>query len=201
MTQTTLYLMRHGECEGGNLLRDHSDVPLTEIGFAQMQLTYAKLPEAVDRIVSSPLSRCATFAEHLASKRCMSISFDERLKEISFGRWDGVAIPLLHQEHGAELSSYWQDPWQYPLSEGEAMVAFELRLDELIEELVRLYAGEKLLLITHGGVIRHLMSKALGVTKAVGFYTQLSLEYASVVKITHLTDEEEACGYWRLHWG
>lgn len=200
MTQTTLYLMRHGECEGGNLLRGHCDVQLTEIGFAQMQLAYAKLPEAVDRVVSSPLIRCACFAEHIASKRRMSMRFDERLKEIYFGRWDGLEIPVLHEEHGEELTAYWQDPWQYPLPEGEAMSAFEQRLDELVDELVSLYRGEKLLLITHGGVIRHLMAKALGVSEAVGFYTQMSLEYACVVKITHYS-ADDGKGFWRLHWG
>ncbi|MCZ4339087.1 histidine phosphatase family protein [Shewanella colwelliana] len=200
MAQTTLYLMRHGECEGGNTLRGHSDVALTEIGFAQMQLAYAKLPEMVDRVVSSPLMRCAKFAHYIARKRDVSVSLDERLKEIYFGRWDGQTIPKLHAEHGAELTAYWQNPWLHPLPEGELMSTFEQRLDEVVEQLVTEHCEEKLLIITHGGVIRHLMAKALGVSQAVGFYTQLSLEYASVVKITHFRDGDGAC-YWRLHWG
>ncbi|CAM3945312.1 histidine phosphatase family protein [Shewanella aquimarina] len=199
MTQTTLYLMRHGECEGGNLLRGHSDQPLTEIGFAQMQLAYAKLPEAVDRVISSPLSRCRVFAEHLTSKNQVKVALDAGLKEVYFGRWDGQPIPELHADHGAELTAYWQDPWANPLPEGEPMAAFEQRVDEVVEQLVHQHSGEVLLLITHGGVIRHLMAKALGVERAVGFYTRLSLDYASVVKVSHYRDKTGE-SFWRLHW-
>lgn len=181
MTQTTLYLMRHGECEGGNLLRGHSDQPLTEIGFAQMQLAYAKLPQAVDRVISSPLKRCRVFAEHLTAKNQVKVALDAGLKEIYFGRWDGQPIPELHADHGEELSAYWRDPWANSLPEGEPMAEFEQRVDEVVEQLVHQHCGEALLLLTHGGVIRHLMAKALGVERAVGFYTRLSLDRKSVV--------------------
>ena len=84
------------------MLQGHSDLPLTEIGFAQMQLAFAKLPQAVDRGSGSPLKRCRVFAEHLTIKSQVTVALDAGLKEIYFGRWDGKPIPELHAEHGAE---------------------------------------------------------------------------------------------------
>ncbi|MCG9697599.1 histidine phosphatase family protein [Shewanella sp. Isolate11] len=213
MTQTTFYLMRHGECEQGDLLRGHVDVPLSELGFARMQLAYAKMPESVEVVVSSPLLRCQVFAEHLDRKRlnqqeALTISCDDRLKEIYFGDWDGLGIDELYSQHEASLTSYWDNPWQNPLPGAETMQAFESRVDQLLEQLVEQHAGKKILLITHGGVIRHLMAKALGVQGQVGFYTQLSLNYASVVKISHYFDKQASRqgsqsiqSHWRLYWG
>jgi alpha-ribazole phosphatase len=62
------------------------------------------------------------------------------------------------------------------------------------------YAGQTLLLVTHGGVIRHLMSKALGATGVAGFYTQLALAYASIVKIT-VYSSPQGEHFTKLHWG
>ena len=57
----------------------------------------------------------------------------------------------------------------------------------------------KIWLVSHGGVIRHLMARALGVERAVGFFSQLNLPVAAVVKINVLQDEQGS-RYWRLDW-
>lgn len=201
MTQTIFYLMRHGQCEGGNVLRGRSDQPLSELGFAQMQLACAtKLPETIDALVSSPLSRCQVFAEYYANKQQLPCSVEAGLMEIDFGRWDGEALDTLFAEHSEALNAYWQDPWRAPLPGSEPLDVFEQRVETCIEQVLHRHSGKTLLLVTHGGVIRHLMGLALGIRGEVGFYTQLSLDYGSVVKLSHLVDNDGK-GYWRLHWG
>ncbi|MEL7045549.1 MAG: histidine phosphatase family protein, partial [Pseudomonadota bacterium] len=46
------------------------------------------LPE-VTRVISSPLSRCTRLAEFLGKQLALTVSIDERLREMDFGRWEG----------------------------------------------------------------------------------------------------------------
>ena len=55
----------------------------------------AALPPA-DRLVSSPLRRCRRLAERIGVARGLAPAFDDRLRELDFGAWEGVpwnAIP------------------------------------------------------------------------------------------------------------
>lgn len=146
------------------------------------------------------------------------------LQEIDFGDWDGCRLDELYQQEGERLAAYWQDPWQTPPPNGETMASFESRVNGTIDQILaaefeRLtldshkmgnensainettdnMPATQVWVVTHGGVIRHLMARALGVERAVGFYSQLDLPVAAVVSINVLQDEQGAC-YWRLAW-
>ena len=101
---------------------------------------------------------------------------------------------------------------------GETMASFEARIDGAIEQVLNkefaLLAlddeqahGEcnanaptaNIWVLTHGGVIRHLMARALGAVRTVGFYSQLTLPVAAVVTINVLEDKH-GTRYWRLDW-
>jgi len=89
MKTTTIDLIRHGEPEGGSLYRGNSiDDPLSEKGWSQM---WAAVEESLEweKIITSPLRRCRTFAEALANKHDLSVEVDDRLREVGFGNWEG----------------------------------------------------------------------------------------------------------------
>ncbi len=78
---TTLDFLRHGEPMGGKRYRGKTDDPLSQKGWAQMcTATAGERPWMA--IVSSPLSRCRTFAEWLAGVTGLPLSVDERLAEV-----------------------------------------------------------------------------------------------------------------------
>jgi len=94
----TIFLVRHGETEW-NLAHRYqgwSDSPLTAAGIAQAEAIGRHLrtmPEATDAaIVASPLGRARRTAEIIqaALSSRAPIAFDERLREISIGGWDGL---------------------------------------------------------------------------------------------------------------
>ena len=87
--KTNVYLLRHGECEGGSILRGQVDVPLSSVGLGQMQAAVKKLPKCPDIIVSSSLRRCAQFANQLHGETGIDVHVDDGLQEINFGDWDG----------------------------------------------------------------------------------------------------------------
>lgn len=88
---TLIHLLRHGTPEGGTRYRGHLDDPLSAEGWEQMR---AALGEARpwQRLVSSPLCRCADFARALAARDGLPLTIDQGFKEISFGSWEGRRV-------------------------------------------------------------------------------------------------------------
>ena len=202
MQTTRVILLRHGECKGGNILRGQIDVALTEQGQQQMQSVLRGLEcfSYVPNIVlSSPLIRCANIAEEFALTQGLYYSKNAAFKELNFGDWDGQTFDTLYQSHAAELDAYWANPWADSPPNGESMQAFESRIDKAWQVMLEAYKGQCVLLVTHGGVMRYLMSKALGVSNCVGFYTSLKLPYAAKAEIEVLHDGDKQ--YMSLNWG
>ena len=199
---TEIFILRHGECEGGNILRGHTDVALSDLGYEQMSNT---INNAValhglhfNAVYSSSLQRCSLFSQAISKKDDIPLKESDALKEINFGNWDGQQISELYLHSKSEIEGYWADPWSITPPNGESMFDFENRINDFWSQILKQHAGQKLLLVTHAGVIRHLMAKALGISKAVGFYTQLSLPYAALVKITVFHSPEG--NFTKLHW-
>jgi len=234
MKQLRLLLLRHGECEGGAILRGRVDVPLSDKGWRQMSAAVEAQATVCHGIYSSTSRRCAEFAKAFAAELHSSASVGrsldapaplplkvnllEELQEIAFGDWDGCLLDDLYQRDGERMAAYWQNPWEVTPPNGEAMANFEARIDGAIAQILdkefALLAmddeqahGEfnanapaaNIWVVTHGGVIRHLMSRALGAVKTLGFYSQLALPVAAVVTINVLEDEQGK-RYWRLDW-
>jgi len=70
--QTQIDLLRHGEPVGGRRYRGQTDDPLSEKGWQQMRAAVLDV-QGWDVIYSSPLRRCAEFAQELSRRRrCQS---------------------------------------------------------------------------------------------------------------------------------
>jgi broad specificity phosphatase PhoE len=153
-------LLRHGETVGGTRFRGSLDDPLTEQGFRQMEGAVAN-GGPWDAIVTSPLSRCAAFAENLALRLTIPVEFDERLKEIHFGVWEGRSYAELMAMAPVALTRFLGDPFRHPPPEAEPLEAFRERtLEALRDHLMPRNQGRRILLVTHGGVIRVMLCHA-----------------------------------------
>lgn len=154
---TFVGLLRHGEVTGGAVYRGRTDDPLSLIGWAQMRAATEGLC-SWDLIVSSPLQRCAAFAGEFAQTHGAPLVEEERLVEIDFGEWEGRSAAQLMWESPAALADFWRDPLNHPPPGGESLGQFQERVVAAWEALCRNHAGKRLLLVTHGGVIRMLLS-------------------------------------------
>ncbi|WP_409317291.1 alpha-ribazole phosphatase family protein [Pseudomonas sp. KCJK9016] len=159
-----LDLLRHGETELGGGLRGSLDDALTEQGWAQMR-------EAVigqgpwHRLVSSSLQRCARFAEELGRQLSLPVSQDKDLQELHFGSWEGQSAAALMETDAEALGLFWADPYGFTPPRGEPVVEFSARVLAAITRLHAAHAGERLLLISHGGVMRLLLARARGLPR------------------------------------
>jgi alpha-ribazole phosphatase len=107
-----------------------------------------------DRIVSSPLARCAAFAQELAERQGIPLDIDGRLQEMHFGAWeDRTAAEIMAQDADA-LARFWQDPFAHPPPDGETLADFRARVLAAWREIVGNSAGQRVLLVSHGGTMR-----------------------------------------------
>ena len=159
-----LDLLRHGETELGGGLRGSLDDALTAKGWEQMRAAVlAKGPW--DRLVSSPLQRCARFADELGARLEVPVSLEKDLQELHFGAWEGQSAAALMETDAEALGLFWADPYSFTPPQGEPVSDFSDRVLGAVARLHQAYAGERVLLVSHGGVMRLLLARARGLPR------------------------------------
>lgn len=159
-----LDLLRHGETELGGGLRGSLDDALTAKGWEQMRTAVAK-QGPWDRLVSSPLQRCALFAHELGAQLRVPVSLEKDLQELHFGAWEGQSAAALMQTDAEGLGRFWADPYSFTPPEGERVSDFSARVLGAVSRLHQAYAAQRVLLISHGGVMRLLLAQARGLPR------------------------------------
>ena len=167
MSQTTIIdFIRHGEPEGGSRYRGHSiDDPLTDKGWEQMWRGVGSAAPW-DMILSSPLIRCALFAETLGERHNIPVIINEQLKEIGFGAWEGKTKDDLKRERGEEFSAFYADPVNCTPQDAEPVSSFFQRISAVFDSIRDHHAGKHLLVVAHAGVIRAALTHAIGADTA-----------------------------------
>jgi broad specificity phosphatase PhoE len=160
-TETIIDLIRHGEPIGGQRLRGSQDDPLTELGWQQMRESIGA-NQPWSRLVSSPLLRCHDFAQKLSLKTSVKVDVNHEFREICFGTWEGLSITELMKSEPKALRDYWQDPENNAPQGAERMTKFVRRVHTAWDQLIVENQGEHTLLICHGGVIRAILTRVLG---------------------------------------
>ena len=150
-----LILVRHtrplvpdGVCYGA------TDLDLAPTFEEEAARVIAALPPA-ERLVTSPLRRCRRLAERIGAARSLAPAVDERLREMDFGRWEGVpwrAVPR------AELEAWNADLLHARPHGGESVHMLCERARAAIADYRR--AGLSHVVVTHAGVIKALRAEA-----------------------------------------
>ncbi|MBF0400028.1 MAG: alpha-ribazole phosphatase family protein [Magnetococcales bacterium] len=177
---TTIDLLRHGEPEGGPKYRGSLDDPLSAAGWQQMRAAVRGHP-AWETIYSSPLQRCARFADELGQQLAIPVVRERRFQEMDFGHWEGrTSTDILATDYQG-LTQFWRDPLNNPPPGGEHLATFQQRVQEGWQALVSLHRDQSLLVVAHSGVIRMILSLVLQVP--LQNLSRMVVEYASVSRV------------------
>ncbi|MCL6414732.1 histidine phosphatase family protein [Aestuariirhabdus sp. Z084] len=188
---TSLDLLRHGHCSWPPGFYGISDNPLSEEGWSQMSQTLDQWGLDYDQVFSSPLSRCAGFAQHWSKLSAIECQLSPLLIEGNLGEWDGQTITALEQSHSDALERFWLDPLGNLPPGAETLDAMQHRMQDEIARIVQQYKGQRLLLVSHSGLIRGYLMALLGAdTKA---WRTLAVPHASLsrIKIYHHNSAED----------
>ncbi len=151
---TLIDIIRHGEPEGGQRFRGNGcDDPLSAKGWEQMRHAVGEAAPW-QRIISSPLRRCAAFARELAERHQLPLSIDERFKEVGFGVWEGQSPQQLIARDRQAYEAFYDDPVHQRPTGAEPLEAFSARIRAALVDTAATYGGQHLLLVAHAGVIR-----------------------------------------------
>lgn len=146
-------LLRHGETLAGSVYLGRSDALLSEHGYRQMEEAMLNAPR-YHAVLSSPLARCAAFAQDYAQRHTVPLRYDARFQEMDFGAWDGFSAAEIAAADTGALENFWRDPVGCPPPQAEPLLSFQARVLAAWRELPIRYPGQRVLLVTHGGVMR-----------------------------------------------
>lgn len=157
---TTIDILRHGEVQGGPCYRGSTDDELTPLGVQQMWRAIGD-QRPWSKIITSNLRRCRGFAQELTRTGGLPLLIDARWREIHFGAWDGKSADELLRTDSRALRDYWDDPLNHTPPQAECFANFQARVLNAWEELLGTSKTQHVLLITHAGVLRLILSHVL----------------------------------------
>ena len=156
-----VYFVRHGQTnwnaahriQGGGA----AEVDLNAAGVAQAEAAAEGLARAgltFDRIYASPYRRARHTAEIICARVGGSPVFDDRLREIDFGDYNGTT----YMEGGyidANIRAAFENPPAYVPRSGESYQQFLERVGDFLEREVKPLEGAcgKVLVVAHRGVL------------------------------------------------
>ena len=178
-----LDLFRHGEPELTGVYLGRTDAALSAHGKRFSLEALSKNP-GWDLVVSSPLRRCLETARDISQQLGVELLVIDRLQEYDFGDWDGQQFEVIYAQQSELADRFWLDPETNPPPSGESITQFIDRV-ELAKSLLLEREEKRILVITHGGVIRSMVANLLGVQPNCwgrikvdySHFTQLRFEY------------------------
>lgn len=170
--ETVVWIARHGistfnlegRCQGC------CDIPeLTSNGRAAARKIGERLRHAgIEVVLSSPLQRATDTALEIIDlfhQKDVAFEVEHRLREIELPHWEGLRFAEIQQRFPEQFRLWRLNPscFGMPSSASEYPVNdLYGRVRGLWEEVLKAYAGKTILLVTHGGTARALITTALG---------------------------------------
>ena len=167
MKETEIILIRHGETEWNSQKRmqGHSNSELSSVGRGQIQaLGELMKNESFDHIYSSDSLRTRQTAEAITQYSGHTLQFDQRIREKNLGVFEGLTSTEAKERHPEIYRLFKTAGANYVIDEGESTQQLLERALEFIEEIRLRHPKERVVMVTHGGVVRVLMKHALGLS-------------------------------------
>lgn len=182
------YVIRHGQTNWNldDKIQGQTDIPLNNLGIAQAKEIKMKLGDTkFSSCFSSDLKRTSQTAQIIMEGQQDKIIFDRRLRERNFRELEG-------KSSSAYICATSQD-----LKNIETDDAVSRRVFEFLHEVLNTKPIGNILIVTHGGVIRSILTKILAlkcrdVEIETGNMAMIKLLFANDSwKVLELTD---------IHW-
>ncbi|MGL4438786.1 MAG: histidine phosphatase family protein [Bosea sp. (in: a-proteobacteria)] len=155
----TLYLIRHGETDWNaeGRLQGGKDIPLNDYGRVQAEEVGRRLrgldPNVEDLdYLCSPLGRTRETMEIMRTAMGLHPPYyklDERLREITFGTWEGLTWREVRKQDAARARAREDNKWHFVPPSGES---YEMLLARVMPVFLSLRRNT--VVVSHGGVMR-----------------------------------------------
>ncbi|MCS7083594.1 MAG: histidine phosphatase family protein [Aquificaceae bacterium] len=160
-----IYLVRHAQSELNEkgIFQGKLDSDLTPLGFVQARMCAKALKDqGIELIISSPQRRALKTALTISDVLNLEVVKDERIREMSFGNFEGESFSELLKTKRDIMSDWLKNPLQNPLPTQEDMNSFKQRVEDFFESILKL-EHNKILIVAHGGTLHAVVCLALGI--------------------------------------
>jgi probable phosphoglycerate mutase len=182
VTRTLLHLIRHGDAipldDAAISTAGYEDLPLSEKGTAQAFALAQRLkggPSRPDALYASPTLRAKQTAETIGTAVNLSVTTDDRLREIFLGIEPAAGMPPLERAAAvrarlAELAAIAIRDGSWAAVPGcEPGAAVRARMRDAIDEIVARHPGGSIALVSHAGSINAYLAEILGLQRDFSF--------------------------------
>ncbi|MDV6373440.1 histidine phosphatase family protein [Deinococcus arenicola] len=197
---TEFWVVRHGESTWNTEGRyqGQADVPLSHIGILQAaSLAERMTGQHFDAVYTSDLLRASQTAEAVAERLegPPPVQLDPGLREIDVGELSGLVIADIRERYPEYLEALKTDPWatRRP-GGGESMEDLYARCGAALDVLRARHPGQRVLVFTHGGVVRVVVGLALGGVPA-NAWARLSVTNTSITRVLLGEDSGTLLGF------
>ncbi len=164
---TELILIRHGETEFNTrgVYQGHGDSALTARGEAQARALAVRV-RALDccpTLYCSDLGRARRTAELIADPRRHSVVLEPGLRERGHGVFEGLSRADIAQRHPDEWAAYISGDPDHAPPGAESQRQLVARVCATIQRLAQRHPGERIVAVTHGGVLVAFVKQVLGI--------------------------------------
>ena len=161
-----IYIVRHGETRSNTegMMQGWTDDPLNKKGIELAAITGREMKGIhFDGCISSPLLRARQTAEILlreSGNEAVPILFDDRIKEINMGDWEGKKFrPGEREIDEQEVKMFFTDPFHFRgCPGGEDIRQVCVRTQAFLKELAARDDGKSYLVTTHGFALRAMLN-------------------------------------------
>ncbi len=184
-----LLLTRHGQTDWNiaGRYQGQSDVPLNQTGQTQAaQIAKRLSTETIHAIYTSDLSRAANTAQAIADFHQLEIKKDSRLRELSFGDWEGMTYKEM-AAHSPDLFSKWMtDSMNISTPNGETLAQLAARVKSAFDQIKDDHKDQTVLIVSHSGALQSLLAVTLGVD--LNRYWQFRVSQVSLSELIIVED-------------
>lgn len=191
-----IIFIRHGEKFEGlgeyyNDVKKYPDGPLTELGVKQAEALGQRLVNSkVDMIYCSDLKRTVQTAEIINKYVKSSIKIREELREIHMGKFHTQDEAVIKAENPDFWSIWSSHSHDIPYPEGESGHDVRMRVLKVINEIIN-QDYNRVLVVTHGGVIKVMVSHFLGLGMEKRFKIGAPPEHCGMTVVKYQREDNE----------
>lgn len=150
-------------------------------------------------VLSSDLQRCVKTARKIIEKQkrpSLKIVEESAFREQHFGDWQGLTYEQAEQVDKSAYDEFWSDPVNLAPPGGESFSDVVVRVKSARKVITERVSDNKILLVTHAGVIRAFLAAALEIP--LSRVLSVAIDPLSSTKLTlYQTGKGES---WRVDW-
>ncbi len=162
---TRITAIRHGETAWNvaTRIQGQLDISLNEKGYWQAEQAGTALAgEQIDTIISSDLARAYETALAVAKHHGLDVQIDRGLREREFGVFQGKTFTEIETELPEQALAWRKRVPDFAPEGGESLLVFRQRVRQCLSGLVAQFAGQHIVIASHGGVMDVLYREATG---------------------------------------